>query len=357
MTDPSGYSVLDRIFHRLAFSNIPLQLDLSAREDRNNQSYLSDFAPGPSAYVTSLPRAGTTLLLTILSAHPDFASHTYRQMPVLFAPLTWQKWSRRFEKKAQNRERAHGDGLDVSEDSAEAFEEAIWHAFWQNHYSGQSISLWNAEERHSEFDDYYRRHRAKLVLARRRSGADPQATRYLAKNNANISRIDWLAGHEPDARIIVPVRNPFSHIASLMRQDENFMRRHGDDRFAERYMNDLGHFEFGALHRLISFQDAPDWQPFTGRHADYWARYWRAAYRHILATQKANVILFDHDAFGADPQSVMKRLCTALGIDPAPLLQQLTEVRPPRPTPQIDIDATLAQELSKLHQELIDRAI
>ena len=357
MTKPSGYSVLDRIFHRLAFSNIPLQLDLSAREDRNNETDLAGFTPGPSAYVTSLPRAGTTLLLTILSEHPEFASHTYRQMPVLFAPLTWQKWSRRFEKRAQSRERAHADGLDVSEDSPEAFEEAIWHAFWQNHYSGQFISVWGAEEQHGQFDDYYRRHRVKLVLARRRSGADPQASRYLAKNNANISRMDWLIRHEPDARIIVPIRNPFSHIASLMRQDENFMRRHGDDRFAERYMRDLGHFEFGALHRLIGFQDAPDWQPFTGRHADYWARYWLAAYRHVLGSERENIVLFDYDTFCADPQPVLERLCAELGIDPAPLLSQLEKVRPPLPEPRLDIAGDLARDLSDLHQALKDRAI
>ncbi|MCB9994675.1 MAG: sulfotransferase [Hyphomicrobiaceae bacterium] len=358
MTGPSAYSALDRLFHRLAFANIGLQLDLSKREDGKSADAIATLEQGRSVYITAMPRAGTTLLLTLLAAHPDFASHTYRQMPVLFAPLTWQAWSRRFATRAKVRERAHGDGLDVSEDSAEAFEEALWRAFWQAHYGERTIALWRAEENHPEFEAFYRRHRAKLILAHNRASAEGRpAHRYLAKNNANIARLDWLTRHDPEALVIVPLRDPFAHIASLMRQDENFMRRHGDDRFAERYMRDLGHFEFGRLHRLFAFPEAPEWQLFTGRHVDYWARYWRAAHTHLAAHRDPRIRLFDYDAFCNDPGPAIERLARNLGIDAGPILPLLKVVRPNPPAPELDVDFALSAELRDLHVTLAASAI
>jgi hypothetical protein len=57
-------------------------------------------------FISSLPRAGTTLLLEVLSALPGFACHTYRDMPFVLCPVLWDRISRAFHKEAELRERA-----------------------------------------------------------------------------------------------------------------------------------------------------------------------------------------------------------------------------------------------------------
>jgi len=77
-------------------------------------------------FITSLPRAGTTILLAALNSVPQLATHLYRDMPFVMAPLLWSRLSGRFRKQAVLQERAHGDGIAIGYDSPEAFEEVIW---------------------------------------------------------------------------------------------------------------------------------------------------------------------------------------------------------------------------------------
>ena len=116
-------------------------------------------------FVTSLPRAGTTVLLEALAALPEFAAATYRHMPFTLLPLIWTDASRRFQQAARPAERAHGDGLAVGFDSPEAFEETLWMAFWPAHYQGGAIRPWTADARDAEFESFFRQHMAKVVAA------------------------------------------------------------------------------------------------------------------------------------------------------------------------------------------------
>ena len=56
----------------------------------------------------------------------EFETLTYRDMPFILAPLLWDKISRPLRKAGEKVERAHGDGMMVSFDSPEAFEEVVW---------------------------------------------------------------------------------------------------------------------------------------------------------------------------------------------------------------------------------------
>src|SRR5690606_32311264 len=100
-----------------------------------------------------------------------------------------------------------------------------------------------------------------------------------SKNNLNIARTGWLLEHFPDARIIVPFREPTEHAASLLRQHKNFLARHRDDPFTLEYMTAIGHFDFGENLRPINFNDwlatAAELDPTT---LDFWLAYWVAAY-------------------------------------------------------------------------------
>ena len=75
-------------------------------------------------------RSGTTILLTLLAEHPETTTHRYRDFPALSTPWAWNWFVDRAARgNEQPSERAHGDGLMVTADSPEAFDEVLWAAF------------------------------------------------------------------------------------------------------------------------------------------------------------------------------------------------------------------------------------
>lgn len=311
MSAPVRYGALDRLLHRVAFSSVPLQKVLADVEDRVF-SVSTDPAPPPRpVFITALPRAGTTLLLHILAAAPDFATQCYRDMPFLFIPLLWSRFPRRFRMSAERRERAHGDGVEVGFDSPEAFEEALWHAFWPEKFARDHIEPWQADDRKAEFEDFFFRHMRKVIAVRGEGRTGRRPHRYLSKNNGNIARLALLPVLFPDCRIVVPVRNPFSHARSLQRQHHRFRKLHASDPFARRYMTALGHFEFGADLRPIGFA------PRTGDpdSIGFWLHYWLAVHRAIGDATAENIVMVDYDLLCADPSRSLHALCDALDVD------------------------------------------
>jgi len=238
-------------------------------------------AMGPPVFVTALPRAGTTMLLELIAACPEFAVHTYRDMPFVLCPMLWRGFSRRVRRSVAPRERAHGDGISISPDSPEAFEEMIWSAFWPEHYGARTIAAWTTCK-HPEFAEFFSNHRRKIVALRARD--EPRARRYVSKNNLNIARIPALFEVVPEATVVVPFREPVQQAWSLLAQHVRFLAIHRDDPFARRYMAAIGHFEFGANLRPIDFggwvgtRDAED-----ALQLRCWLEYWLATYRHLLA--------------------------------------------------------------------------
>ena len=244
------YSAADRFFHMLAFSNPAVLKAASSIEDQ-----LISWAPrepsAPPVFITSLARGGTTALLNALHDIPGIATHTYRDMPFLTAPILWNRLAGGRKRGVELHERAHGDGLEIDLDTPEAFEEVIWKMFWPEKFQGGSIGLWGVEDRKAEAEQFLAHHMAKVIRAREFPGRDAAAgmVRYCSKNNTNVARIPYLVNAFPGCRIIVPVRRPESHAASLLRQHKNFLNLQAEDEFVLRYMRDIGHFEFGLIHK------------------------------------------------------------------------------------------------------------
>lgn len=346
------YSGLDKALHNQAFSSPGLQKRMAAIEDRLWKRKLAATTAERPVLITSLPRAGTTILLELLARQPEFASATYRNMPFTLSPLLWGRFSRLFRKAGEKAERAHGDGIAVDFDSPEAFEEMIWMAFWQAHYQGGRISLWGAEDRKAAFEAFLARHMRKIVFTM------PGATRYVSKNNANIARLPLLAAAFPEARIVIPVRDPESQIASLMRQHARFGALHARDRFARQYMEGIGHFEFGAALRPIAFPGAPE-NTEGAETSDYWLRYWNAAYAHVLETAPVNAVFVDHAALSRAPEQQLPRLGEALHIaDRDTLAAAAGMFRAPKPAPELPgASADLLRRAKELHAALLKRAL
>lgn len=347
------YGRLDRMLHRLAFGSLEMQKGLGRLENRLHADLAAPERAERPVFVTSLPRAGTTVMLEILAGLPEFASATYRHMPFTLAPILWQRFARGFMRSGERSERAHGDGVEVGVDSPEAFEEMLWMAFWPAHYRERAILPWAADAEAAEFEEFFRRHMAKIV-----AGAGGPARRYLSKNNANIARLGLIERLFPDATIVVPIREPLAQAASLLRQHQRFTELHRRDGFARAYMEGLGHFEFGAALKPFAFADpAPD--PDEAGTADFWLAYWCEAFEWVLDTAGERVVMVDHDALSAAPEAYLPPLAEAVGIDEPPaLVAAAARFRPSRPVaPPDDAAPALLDRAAALHERLRARCL
>src|SRR5918996_5579648 len=68
-------------------------------------------------YVTGLARSGSTILLELLAAHPDVATHRYKDFPLLQIPVWWNWFLDRASKRETAPvERAHKDRIQITPD-------------------------------------------------------------------------------------------------------------------------------------------------------------------------------------------------------------------------------------------------
>lgn len=314
MSEASGYSWADRLLHKAAFSRagIELQKSLADIEDRSHAAQLDAIRIKKPVFITSLPRAGTTLLLNLVTLDASFVAHTYRTMPFVLCPILWDQVSRGFRKEGDKRERAHADGMLVGYDSPEAFEEVLWKAFWPKKYEKNRIALWSERDRNTEFESFFRRHIQKLImLAPPKQGL---ARHYVSKNNANIARIGLLRRIFPDCVLLVPFRDPIDQASSLLRQHRRFLKIHAEDPFARFYMEAIGHYEFGAGLRMLDFPDVAGTQSaLDPNDLGFWVQVWVRAFACLAAMPDDWFHLVDFDVFCADPDPGISVLADVLG--------------------------------------------
>jgi hypothetical protein len=274
-------------------------------------------------YVSGLARSGSTVLLEILAAHADTATHAYRDFPLVYTPWLWNRFVDRARRgPIAAVERAHGDGIQVTPDSPEAVEEVLWMGFFPHlHQSGASDVLGFMTDAPA-FEDFYRDHLRKLLLLR-------GGRRYLAKGNYNTTRIEYLLNLFPDARFVLPVREPVAHVASLMRQHRRFVERHRADPRALRYMSRLGHFEFGLDRRPIHTGDGTQAEAIAaawrdGREAEGYARAWDDLYRFIadrmdaMPALREAVLVVRHEDLCMQPERSLRELFAHCGLEADP---------------------------------------
>ena len=262
-------------------------------------------------------RAGTTAKLMEIAAQPGFASHRYEDFPFLFTPYWWNTLLKFAPRKTPPpRERAHGDGIMVTPQSPEAFEEMLWTTFFDHLHDTQHSAVLNEHTANPAFEKCYVDHIKKRLLVR-------GATRYVAKNNYNITRIAYLKKLFPDAEFIIPKRDRESHVASLMRQHERFMKV---DARAARHMALAGHFEFGPnrmpIHTgddalLREIQEA--WR--RGDEVRGWALLWDAVYGFVRRqleshpTLKERTLMVRYEELCAEPLATLKNIFAHVQMD------------------------------------------
>ncbi|MGF1477835.1 MAG: sulfotransferase [Geminicoccaceae bacterium] len=354
MTEPFElrYGRLDRMVHRLAFATTQAQLGLADLEDRmfGRDALKSDLKR--PVFVTGLPRAGTTLLLELIASQPEFGTHSYRDMPFVICPLLWDKLSRSFRRDTGTTERAHGDGMTVSVDSPEAFEEMLWKAYWQDHYLQDRIIPWGGDT-DPDFDELFTNHMKKIVALRAAPGG---AGRYVSKNNANIARIRYLRALFPDALLVIPFREPVAHASSMHRQHLRFTGMHQADPFVRRYMEAIGHHDFGEGFKPIDFGQWLDGSDNSDpERLEFWLAYWSAAYSRLVDETDEGCVLVDFDALCAAPLPHLERLGTAIRFEADQnFTAQVSRISPSgnKDPGKLGAPSSLVGTAQELHQKL-----
>jgi len=351
------YGTLDRALYRIAFRAGTAQHALSDIEETLYGDQLNGITAEDPVFITALPRSGTTILLKLLWQSGHFATHTYRDMPFVLCPLMWSRYSEHFSEEIESTERAHGDGLKVSGESPEAFEEIIWKHFWPAHYITDRIRPWTSSDQNSEFDSFLETHMRKIIAVRRKEIGEegrPDRLRYLSKNNLNIARLNFPPAPLRGGTFVIPFRDPVQQAASMKRQHERFLQIHEDDDFVREYMEAIGHYEFGKGLRPVNFDGWLEDSSDTPNRLAFWLRYWTAAYRHILEHTDESSVLVSYARLTEQPERALTRLSEMLGIPSDDLTSQADSLHAPR-THSVPPSA-LQQNAQEVYQELDRRA-
>ncbi|MHA2192813.1 MAG: sulfotransferase, partial [Candidatus Thorarchaeota archaeon] len=206
---------------------------------------LKEYSVDRPIYVTGMARAGTTITLEMLSQHPNVAAHRYLHMVLPYTPHLIQLLANVLPLMKSPVERLHKDRMLVTRDSPEAVEEILWQRHFSSIVDESQSNILDANTNHPEFEKFYREHIRKLLF-------NQKATRYAAKNNYNISRMEYLQKIYPDVRFLIVIRNPFDHIASLAKQDMILRNlEHGNPRLLD-WTKIIGHREFGSARICIN---------------------------------------------------------------------------------------------------------
>lgn len=302
------------------------------------RSRLDEIKLDRPVFITGLARSGTTILLNVFSSLPNVGTHRYRDFPFLFVPYSWNQFQDRMARTQEPVERPHRDRIRITKDSPEAFEEPIWMHFFPFVHCPYIRHVLTAANDDPQFDAFYLEHLRKVLLLRRRE-------RYVSKGNYNIARLEYIAHLLPDARFVIPIRHPLSHVSSLVRQHRLFTRYSEEDGRVPEYMRATGHYEFGPQRVPINLdaESSPHilqaWA--EGQDALGYAVMWRSVYAHVrrFALDGAlgeRIRIVRYEDFCADPAAVLGVLfefCALTeGVDE--LLGALPEIR----APESDLD-------------------
>jgi hypothetical protein len=231
-------------------------------------------------YITGLARSGTTIVLEMLAKHPDLASHQYKHLVMPYLPYWFNFMLKRLKISTESFERFHQDRIFINQDSPEAVEEIIWQKFFDNIHNEDVSNILSSDLNFPAFEIFYRNHIRRLLIGQ-------GSTRYLAKNNYNITRLEYILKIFPKARFLVMVRDPISQIASLIKQHNLFMKMERKNPYITDWLKVIGHHEFGVGLRCINTGNLAEIKRIKnllkkkGPNINGWAYYWNSIYTYL----------------------------------------------------------------------------
>ncbi len=148
----------------------------------------------------------------------------------------------------------------------------------------------------------------------------------MSKGNYNVVRIEYLAALFPDARFVIPIRHPLTHVQSLVRQHALFTAYARRDPRVPHYLRAAGHYEFGPQRVPIRLtHEAGDrirdaWR--RGDDATGYAIQWAEIYGFVHALLEssdelaAHTCVIRYEDFCDRPAEVMAAVCRHAQLEP-----------------------------------------
>ena len=262
----SNYNLAERAFHKLSLKNNFIKKALFEIE---KIFFLkkTKFIDEKKIFITGLPRSGTTILLNFLYNTNEFASLTYSNMPLLLSPNLSKIFSK---KKITKKLRAHKDGIFYNSESPEAFDEVFFKTF-----SESEILM--------ELKNYIN-----LILISKNK------KNYLSKNNLNYKRITLIQKVFPEAKFIIPVRDPIQQSYSLLNQHLNFINLQKKDNFTLWYMNTLSHNEFGLNHKPWHIPKFYNDKNDINYWLEQWILFYQTSFKNFLTNKNCKFIIYEN---------------------------------------------------------------
>lgn len=307
----NNYGYFSRLLHAVALGISPLaKASFEVDQLVANRARAHEFDERP-IFISGLARSGTTILLRAFALTGCFRSLTYRDMPFPLMPCLWNRISRPLRRNGTPTKRAHGDDIAINYDSPEAFEEIFWKTFCRKQYIFPNHLEPHKVDRETviRFRQYVRR-----ILD---SNLDNYGLRYLSKNNNNLLRLHSIVESFPSAILLIPFRNPGQQAMSLFRQHLQFSERHQRESFSKRYMQWLGHYDFGSCHKPPLFISERTAEPpsFNSLNANYWLELWINTYQHLLCSAPKNSVFVCFDDLNDERTTLIEHLLEVCQIE------------------------------------------
>jgi hypothetical protein len=307
-------------------------------------------------FICGLARSGTTLLLNLLARVPGVATHRYGDFPFLWIPLAWHWLQGRTARATEAVERPHRDRIYITRESPEAFEEPLWQFFFPWLHNETASHILDDTVEATDFATFFVDHIRKVLLLR--GGA-----RYVSKGNYNIGRIAYLGRLFPDARFVIPIREPLAHVHSLVKQHRLFTAYAAQDARVPVYLRAAGHYEFGPQRRPINlstqrperitdaWQQGHDYRGYAALWADVYGYVWQLSQNRPALAKRLHIV--PYETLCQTPREVVAGLLKATGLYDAgaALLDELAHIQAPpaeETTLAEDIRAAVWSEVSEV---------
>lgn len=337
-----NYSEASMLLHKLILNNYNLSKFLfsfdkkfkSGEKLNDNDLFL---------IISGLARAGTTSLTDQLFKTGKFSSLDYSNMPLLLAPNLWKRLYN--PKKAQLKERKHGDKMMFGLNTIEALEEYFFKAFLNDSYIDEKTLC-----KHDISSEVYEKYLNYQSLIRK-----DNSHVYLSKNNNLILRYTSLRALNKKFKAVFLFRKPEEHAFSLLNQHLRFSKFQNDDDFIETYMNWLGHHEFGGNHKIFRFKEQPLQIEYDINTLDYWLAVWLNYYTYLCSMDDSSFLLIEYSDYLDRPIDVLNYLGKEMTME-----LDLTDIKPFNNSREIDTskcNIALLKATDAIYHDLKNRKV
>ncbi len=302
---------------------------------------------GNHVFISGLARSGSTILTRLLYESELFRSLTYRDMPFALMPKMWNQVINKSFNAGTLKERPHSDGIMVDFGSPEALEEIFWQVFAKHEYV--SVSSVYEHQVKKDLVVRFRQYISNILT----SNTGSSKSRYLSKNNNNIVRLGAIQESFPQAQILIPFRDPIQQASSLLKQHEKFVRIHGENRFSLKYMNWLGHYEFGLNHRPFDLHGSKAMEVgnFGVNDINYWLAQWIRVYSYVSLTAPATARFVCYEELCDISSDCLARVCDSITV-PTDATRYRSIIRPDVSSEVIGVSDILRAESVELYDTL-----